>query len=119
MIRGRIDTGAGLTDVIPVQGMRNAPHLDFAGEIREATGFPTFHAGKVPDLAIACHAIASGKVDMIGLIRAHMADPHIVEKLLAGEEDKIRPASVRPIASIASTKPVMRSVSTTRPAGVS
>ena len=46
VIRGHIDTDAGLTDVIPVQGMRSAPHLDFAGEIRAATGFPTFHAAQ-------------------------------------------------------------------------
>jgi hypothetical protein len=41
VIRGHIDTDAGLTDVIPVQGMANSPHLDFAGEIRAATAFPT------------------------------------------------------------------------------
>ena len=34
IIRGHIDTDAGLTDVIPIQGMKSAPHLDFAGEIR-------------------------------------------------------------------------------------
>ena len=50
VIRGRIDTDPGLTDVIPVQGMKNAPHLDFAGQVRKATGMPTFHAAKIPDL---------------------------------------------------------------------
>jgi N-methyl-L-proline demethylase len=37
IIRGHVDTDAGLTDVIPIQGMPSAPHLDFAGEIRAAT----------------------------------------------------------------------------------
>src|SRR5262249_898378 len=37
VVRGHIDTDAGLTDVIPIHGMRSAPHLDFAGEIRAAT----------------------------------------------------------------------------------
>lgn len=60
VIRGNIATDAGLTDIIPIQGMRNAPHLDFAGEIRALTGFPTFHAAKIPDVATARHAIASG-----------------------------------------------------------
>jgi N-methyl-L-proline demethylase len=55
VIRGHIDTDAGLTDVIPIQGMANSPHLDFAGEIRAATNFPTFHAAKVPDVATARH----------------------------------------------------------------
>jgi N-methyl-L-proline demethylase len=91
VVRGHIDTDAGLTDMIPVQGMRSAPHLDFAGEIRAATSFPTFHAAKIQDVATARHAIASGKLDMVGMTRAHMADPHIVAKIVAGEEERIRP----------------------------
>ena len=91
VVKGHIDTDAGLTDVIPVQGMRNAPHLDFAGEIRKATDFPTFHAAKIPDVATARHAIASGKLDMVGMTRAHIADPHLVRKIVEGREDDIRP----------------------------
>uniref|UniRef100_UPI002604512C oxidoreductase n=1 Tax=Pseudomonas sp. TaxID=306 RepID=UPI002604512C len=91
VIRGHIDTDAGLTDVIPIQGMRNSPHLDFAGEIRAATDFPTFHAAKIPDVATARYAIASGKVDMVGMTRAHMTDPHIVRKIIEGREEDIRP----------------------------
>ena len=91
VIRGHVSTDAGLTDVIPVQGMRSAPHLDFAGEIRAATQFPTFHAAKIQDVATARHAVASGKLDMVGMTRAHLADPHIVAKILRGEEDRIRP----------------------------
>ncbi|MBP3124650.1 NADH:flavin oxidoreductase [Thalassospira sp. ER-Se-21-Dark] len=91
VIRGRIDTDAALTDVIPIQGMANSPHLDFAGEIRAATEFPTFHAAKIPDVATARHAIASGKVDMVGMTRAHITDPHIVRKIIEKREDEIRP----------------------------
>lgn len=91
VIRGNIATDAGLTDIIPIQGMRNAPHLDFAGEIKALTGFPTFHAAKIPDVATARHAIASGLVDMVGMTRAHMTDPHIVRKIIEGREDDIRP----------------------------
>ncbi|MET3793185.1 NADH:flavin oxidoreductase [Aquamicrobium terrae] len=91
VIRGRIDTDAALTDVIPIQGMPNSPHLDFAGEIRAATGMTTFHAAKIPDVATARHAIASGKLDMVGMTRAHIADPHIVRKIIEGREDAIRP----------------------------
>lgn len=91
VVRGHIDTDAGLTDVIPIQGMASAPHLDFAGEIRAATGFPTFHAARIQDVATARHAIASGKLDMVGLTRAHMADPHIVRKILERREHDIRP----------------------------
>ncbi|MBC9247391.1 NADH:flavin oxidoreductase [Paracoccus sp. 11-3] len=91
VIRGHIDTDAALTDVIPVQGMRSAPHLDFAGDIRAATNFPTFHAAKIQDVATARHAIATGKLDMVGMTRAHIADPHIVAKIMRGEEHRIRP----------------------------
>ncbi|MCP4331903.1 MAG: FAD-dependent oxidoreductase [Gammaproteobacteria bacterium] len=91
VIRGHIDTDPGLTDVIPIQGMRSAPFLDFAGEVRKATGMPTFYAARVPDVATARHAIAAGRVDMIGMTRAHMADPYIVRKIVEGREDDIRP----------------------------
>jgi 2,4-dienoyl-CoA reductase-like NADH-dependent reductase (Old Yellow Enzyme family)/thioredoxin reductase len=91
VIRGHIDTDAGLTDVIPIQGMPSAPHLDFAGEIRAATNFPTLHAGRIQDVATARHAIASGKVDLIGMTRAHMTDPHIVRKIVEKREADIRP----------------------------
>ncbi len=91
VVRGHIDTDPGLTDVIPIQGMANSPHLDFAGEVRAATQFPVFHAAKIPDVATARHAIASGKVDMVGMTRAHMTDPHIVRKIIEKREDDIRP----------------------------
>ncbi|TMV06329.1 NADH:flavin oxidoreductase [Ruegeria sediminis] len=91
VIRGRIHTDPAMTDVIPVQGMKNAPHLDFAGEVKNATGMPTFHAAKIPDVATARHAVAAGLLDMVGMTRAHMADPHIVRKIIEGREDDIRP----------------------------
>ena len=91
VVRGHIDTDAGLTDLIPVQGMRSSPHLDFAGDIRAATGFPTFHAAKIQDVTTARFAISAGKLDMVGMTRAHMTDPHIVRKIIAGREDTIRP----------------------------
>ena len=91
IIRGRIDTDAALTDVIPIQGMASAPHLDFAGELRAETRLPTFHAARIPDVPTARHAIRAGKVDMVGMTRAHMTDPDIVGKIMAGREDEIRP----------------------------
>ncbi len=91
VIRGRIHTDPAMTDVIPVQGMKSAPHLDFAGAVRAATGMPTFHAARIPDVATARHAVASGLLDMVGMTRAHMADPHIVQKIVEGREDDIRP----------------------------
>ncbi len=91
VIRGRVHTDAALTDVIPVQGMRSSPHLDFAGMVRSEIGLPVFHASKIADIATARHAVASGHLDMVGMTRAHIADPHIVKKILMGLEDDIRP----------------------------
>ena len=71
IIRGRIHTDADLTDVIPVQGMPSAPHLDFAGEVKKLTGMPTFHASRIPDVSTARHAI--------------------VKKIIEGREGDIRP----------------------------
>jgi 2,4-dienoyl-CoA reductase-like NADH-dependent reductase (Old Yellow Enzyme family) len=91
IIRGHIDTDAGLTDVIPIAGMRSAPHLDFAGEVRQAAQIPVFHAARINDVATARHAIATGKLDMVGMTRALIADPHLVRKVAAGQEARIRP----------------------------
>src|SRR5690349_925652 len=91
VIRGHIESDVALQKVIPVQGMPAAPHLDFAGEVRAATKFPVFHAARIADVATARHAIAEGKLDMVGMTRAHIADPHIVRKIAEGREDEIRP----------------------------
>ena len=91
IIKGHIDTDASLTKVIPTQGMRSSPHLDFAGEIKLKTKFPVFHASKINDVATARHAVLEGKLDMVGMTRAHIADPHIIKKITNGNEDKIRP----------------------------
>ena len=91
VIRGNIATDADLTEVIPIHGMRSAPHLDFAGRVREATALPVLHASKIDDVATARHAIAEGKLDLVGMTRAHIADPHIVRKLIERREAEIRP----------------------------
>ena len=91
VIRGRINHDAALTDIIPIQGMPSSPHLDFAGRVRKETGMPTFHAAKIPDIATARHAISEGLLDMVGMTRAHIADPHIVRKIIEGREHDIRP----------------------------
>lgn len=91
IIRGRIHTDPAMTDVIPIHGMRSAPHLDFAGRMKAEVGMPTFHASRIPDVATARHAVATGQLDMVGMTRAHMADPHIVRKIVEGREEDIRP----------------------------
>jgi NADPH-dependent 2,4-dienoyl-CoA reductase/sulfur reductase-like enzyme len=91
IIRGRIHTDAALTNVIPIHGTASAPHLDLAGRIRAEVCMPTFHAARIPDVATARHSVATGQLDMVGMTRAHMADPHIVQKITEGRENDIRP----------------------------
>jgi hypothetical protein len=91
VIRGHIDTDEGLANVIAGMGTPAAPHLAFAGEVRAALGVPTFHAARIADLATASYAISEGLVDLVGMTRAHMADPHISAKIMRGDEARIRP----------------------------
>ena len=91
VIRGNIVDDVALAEVIPLHGMPSAPHLDHAGLVRDRLGIPVFHAAKIDDVATARHAIREGKVDMIGMTRAHLADPYLVRKLERGEEATIRP----------------------------
>jgi N-methyl-L-proline demethylase len=91
VIRGHIEHDAGLARVIPVTGMASAPHLEFAGAVRAETKFPVFHAARIADVATARHAIAEGKLDLVGMTRAHIADPHIALKVAQGREAEIRP----------------------------
>jgi N-methyl-L-proline demethylase len=91
VIRGLIENDALLTDVIPIHGMAAAPHLDFSAMVRANTKLAVLHAAKIDDVSTARHAIAEGKLDMVGMTRAHMADPHIVRKIIEGREQEIRP----------------------------
>ena len=91
VIRGNIVNDAVLTEVIPIHGMRSAPHLDFAGMVRAETGLAVLHASKVDEVSTARHAINEGLVDMVGMTRAQMAEPHLVRKIELGVEHTIRP----------------------------
>ncbi len=89
--KGSIHNDVELTDVIPIHGMAAAPMLDFAGRVRQETNLPVLHAAKIDDVATARHAIAEGKLDLVGMTRAQIADPHLVNKIIEGREAEIRP----------------------------
>jgi 2,4-dienoyl-CoA reductase-like NADH-dependent reductase (Old Yellow Enzyme family) len=91
VLRGHIDTDDALARMIPPLGTPSAPHLRFAGEVRRALGVPVLHAARINDVATARHAIREGLVDLVGMTRAHLADPHIVAKIRSGDEGRIRP----------------------------
>ncbi|OLT38010.1 hypothetical protein BJF82_13990 [Kytococcus sp. CUA-901] len=72
-------------------GTPSAPFLDFAGEIRREVDIPVMHASRISDAATARHAIRDGLLDLVGMTRPQMADPYLVAKIAAGEEDRVRP----------------------------
>jgi 2,4-dienoyl-CoA reductase-like NADH-dependent reductase (Old Yellow Enzyme family) len=88
---GKIDTDHALSYHIPGMRFPLAPWVSQIAQVRDQIKVPVFHACKVADLSSARHAIESGALDMVGMVRAHIADPNIVNKLAAGKEDSIRP----------------------------
>ena len=91
VIKGHVTTDEGLSHMIPNMGTPLAPHLEFTSAIRSQTHLPVMHANRIADVATARHAVASGSVDLVGMVRAHIADPHIVNKIATGQEEQIRP----------------------------
>jgi 2,4-dienoyl-CoA reductase-like NADH-dependent reductase (Old Yellow Enzyme family) len=76
-----------------IGGMYEPAGYQFASsrEIAGATELPTIATGRITLLAEAEAALADGVADFIGLTRAHIADPAIVAKTLAGRAEEVRP----------------------------
>jgi 2,4-dienoyl-CoA reductase-like NADH-dependent reductase (Old Yellow Enzyme family) len=91
VIRGVIGSDVELSEVIPLHGMPAAPHLDFAGRVRSETDLAVLHGAKIDEVSTARHAISEGLVDLVSMARAHIADPHIVAKIIEAREEQIRP----------------------------
>ena len=91
-IFGRMDTDLALSEHnMPGLFQKSAPYLAEVVKFRSCTKLPLIHAGGIRDVATARHAIRENVVDLVGMTRAHIADPHIVRKIERGEEDQIRP----------------------------
>lgn len=91
-IFGRMDTDLSLAEQnMPGMFTKSAPFLSLVGEFKRQTRLPVIHAAAIRDVATARHAIRENLVDLVGMTRAHIADPDIVNKVMRGEEDRIRP----------------------------
>ena len=90
LVSGRIDSMPRLTNYMPGMAAPLAPFLQQVAMFRKEVALPIFHATRINDLATARYAITENVVDMIGMTRGHIADPYIVDKLMRGEEDRIR-----------------------------
>jgi dimethylglycine catabolism A len=47
--------------------------------------------GRITDPALAADMLANGDADLIGMVRAHIADPELLAKARAGRSGDIRP----------------------------
>ena len=91
-VYGRMDTFIALAvDCMPGMASPMAPFLQAAGAFKREVSLPVFHATRITELATARYAISEGLLDMVAMTRAHIADPHLVAKLMRGAEDEIRP----------------------------
>ncbi|WP_340268105.1 oxidoreductase [Sphingobium mellinum] len=65
--------------------------MPLTASVRDATGLPVLATGRYRTLEEADQAIREGGADMIGMVRAMIADPHLVTKSLAGRAEEVRP----------------------------
>ena len=91
VIAGQVGDERGLSKSLPSMAGPRAPFVHIAARMKAETGIAVFHATRIADLATAEHCVREGLVDMVAMTRAHMADPHIVAKMMRGEEERIRP----------------------------
>ena len=91
VVAGQVGDERGLSLSIPSMAGPRAPYVHIAARMKRETGVAVFHATRIMDLPTAEHCVREGLVDMIAMTRAHMADPHIVAKMMRGEEERIRP----------------------------
>jgi 2,4-dienoyl-CoA reductase-like NADH-dependent reductase (Old Yellow Enzyme family) len=70
------------------------PHGIFASlaaAIKKKVTLPVFVAGRVTSPLLAEHILKNGQADMVAMTRAHIADPDIVQKIIADKITDIRP----------------------------
>lgn len=91
VLGGSADDLPSHASIFPGMDFPAAPYLSLASAIRRASGLPVFHAQRIGDVATAARAIEEGHADMIAMTRPHLADPHIVRKILEGRPEDIRP----------------------------
>lgn len=84
-------TTTGMAETFPGMAYPSAPYIELARRVKEASSLPVFHSSRITDAATADFAISNGYLDMVGMTRPHIADPHIVRKLEQGDEARIRP----------------------------
>lgn len=84
------DTHNSLANVIPNMSYPPEPFLHLAAGIKEVVTVPVIHAQNIKDPNQAQRILEGGYVDLVGMTRAHIADPHIIAKIKMGQIDQIK-----------------------------
>jgi 2,4-dienoyl-CoA reductase-like NADH-dependent reductase (Old Yellow Enzyme family)/thioredoxin reductase len=66
-------------------------NVELAGKIKAAIDIPVSVAGNISTMDEAEKIISEGKADIVGMGRAFIADPQIINKSAHGEKDRVRP----------------------------
>lgn len=61
------------------------------GEITKRTSLPTMITGRILSLQDAEEVLRNGEADMVSMVRALIADPHLVRKTQEGRTSEVRP----------------------------
>ena len=65
--------------------------LPWTGPVTSRLTVPTLVAGRITSLAQAEAIVRDGVADLVSMVRAHVADPELVAKSLAGQAHRVRP----------------------------
>jgi dimethylglycine catabolism A len=84
------DTHNTLANCMPPMALPPEPFVHLAAGIKSVVDIPVLHAQGIRDITQAERILENGLVDMVGMTRAHIADPHILKKVREGREDQIR-----------------------------
>nr|WP_300306595.1 dimethylglycine demethylation protein DgcA [Halomonas sp.] len=84
------DTHNTLANVIPNMSYPPEPFLHLASGIKEVVSVPVIHAQNIKDPTQANRILEGGYVDLVGMTRAHIADPHLIAKIKMNQVDQIK-----------------------------
>ncbi|MGB7192701.1 MAG: NADH:flavin oxidoreductase [Collimonas pratensis] len=84
------DTHNTLANCMPPMALPPEPFVHLAAGIKAVSSVPVMHAQSIRDASQAERILSSGMVDLVGMTRAQIADPHMVIKIRDGREDEIK-----------------------------
>ena len=80
----------GASHIVPPMFVATGLTLPFAEAVRNTLSVPVLTAGRINQPQLAEQAVAQGQADMVGMVRALIADPTFVEKAAADKPQDIR-----------------------------